>query len=88
MLESLCKVGLPQGNVYEFMAMQVQKFEKKVEAEHKKLEMLEEYKQNLKKLQEKSLLENKSMDFKNRKNSNRNSQKKFKKSKIFKMIIL
>ena len=74
-LESLCKVGLPQGNVYEFMAMQVQKFDKKVQAEQKKLNMLEEYKHNLKKLQEKSLLENKSTDFKNKRESYRASSK-------------
>ena len=36
------------------MAMQVQKFEKKYNAEKKKIEMLEEYKKNIKKLENKS----------------------------------
>ena len=58
------------------MAMQVQKFEKKVNAEQKKLEMLEEYKQNLKKLQDRSLLENKKPEYPKTKGSGLSSPKK------------
>ena len=68
-------MGLPQGNVYEFMAMQVEKFEKKVQAEEKKLEMLEEYKHNLKRLQDKSLLETKSSGKQEKRDSYRASSK-------------
>ena len=64
------------------MAMQVQKFEKKFNAEKKRLEMLEDYKQNLKKLEEKSLLEKKSsFELAKRKASVKNS--KSRKGKFF-----
>ena len=49
-------MGLPEGNVYEYMAMQVQKFEKKIIAERKKVELLEDYKNTLKKLDKPSVL--------------------------------
>lgn len=46
MLRSLCKAGLPDGNVYEYAALKVLKFEKKFNAEKRKKELLEKYQQN------------------------------------------
>ena len=46
MLRSLCKAGLPDGNVYEYSALKVLKFERKFNAEKKKKELLSKYQQN------------------------------------------
>ena len=45
-LRSLCKAGLPDGNVYEYAALKMLKFEKKFKAEKRKKELLEKYKEN------------------------------------------
>jgi hypothetical protein len=43
-LRSLCKAGLPEGNVYEYSALKILKFEKKFRAEQRKKELLLKYK--------------------------------------------
>ena len=50
-------MGLPEGNMYEYMAMQVQvqKFEKKIITKRKKVELLEDDKNTLKKLDKPSV---------------------------------
>lgn len=45
-LRSLCKAGLPDGNVYEYAALKMLKFEKKFKAEKRKKDLLEKYKEN------------------------------------------
>ena len=42
-LRSLCEAGLPEGNVYEFAALKVLKFEKKFKAEQKRRELEKKY---------------------------------------------
>lgn len=43
-LRSLCKAGLPEGNVYEYSALKILKFEKQFRAEQRKKELLLKYK--------------------------------------------
>ncbi len=38
-LRGLCEAGLPEGNVYEFAALRVLKFEKQFKADKKKKEL-------------------------------------------------
>ena len=35
-MTELCKYGLPEGDIYEFSALQVLKYEKKIKAQKKK----------------------------------------------------
>ena len=43
MLKSLCEAGLPEGNVYEFAALKVLKFEKKFKADQRSKELKKKY---------------------------------------------
>lgn len=52
-LKSLCKAGLPDGNIYEFAALKVLKFEKNFTNEIKKKEQLLKYKEKLESISKK-----------------------------------
>ena len=51
-LRSLCEAGLPEGNVYEFAALKVLKFEKKFKADAKRKELEKKYNLDAKKANE------------------------------------
>jgi len=42
-LRALCEAGLPEGNVYEFAALKILKFEKKFKADQKRKELEKKY---------------------------------------------
>ena len=53
-MRSLCKAGLPEGNVYEYSALKILKFEKKFRAEQRKKELLMKYRLDQEKEKESS----------------------------------